>query len=134
LLAHLAPAADAAVLYRLGICRRRRRAGDKLEARLGVAEVGTKVGDAERLSRAVAEHQVHTLGLAALHASQQLGVERRLEQRRGLGAACELGVDGLVAERADALEEVRVAEPAAIEERGLVDNVGARAHGLERLL
>ena len=87
--------------------------------RARVAVGGLLAEEAE--ARAVAQDEVHTLGLAALYSGQQLRVERRLQQRRRLRAAGKLGVHDLIAEgaevarRVDSLEEVGIAEPAAIE-------------------
>jgi hypothetical protein len=67
----------------------------------------------------------------ALHLLEQVGVEQHLQQRAALRLARELRVHDLVrprAERArplDALEEVRVAEPRAVEERALIHDIGA---------
>ena len=81
---------------------------------------------------------MHPLGLAPLDARELLHVRADLEQRRGLDVAGELGVHDLVAPLAEVAgtldpdQEVRAAEPAAVEERGLVDDVVAASHGLDR--
>ena len=71
------------------------------------------------------------LGLDALDAGDCVGVGAELEDGRGLHRAGELGVGHLVgpvaevARAVDPLEEVGVARPAAVDEDGLVDDVGA---------
>src|SRR5260370_42007148 len=127
LLAALVPSADAAVLYRLWIGLDRGGGGDRLQPRFGVVEVGAIVADPEPRPGPIAQREVHPLRRAALHAGDELGVERRLQQRRGLGTARQLGVDDLVAVRTELarrvhlLEEVGVAEPLSVEQSRLVD-------------
>ena len=88
---------------------------------------------------AVAEDDLHQLRRSALQALQVRGVLAELEQRLGPHSARQLRVSSLVRERAelarmlDTQEEVGAAEPAAIEERRLVDDVVAGAHRGERL-
>ncbi len=76
----------------------------------------------------------------ALEALDLLGVRAHLEEGGGLHPAGELGVGDLVgpgaevrARALDLQEEVGVAAPAAVEERGLVDDVGTGPHGGEGL-
>ena len=97
LVADGAPAADSAVLDRLGVgvASRRRELGE--EAVADAAEVGGELGEAEGVLLAVAEDDVDALGLGALGGGQQLAVEAELEDEVGLGAAGELGVGDLVA-------------------------------------
>ena len=155
-LAHDDPAADVAVLDRLGVRRDRRIGGWRgvpaepdggLEVGLDAAVVGHVVVDPQRVRGTLpaAEHDVERLRLHALDRRQLLDVRADLEDRRGLDVAGELGVRDLVvprAERAVGLagdvvapqEEVRVAAPGAVEERRLVDDVGAGAHRGDRLL
>src|SRR6185503_13138551 len=85
--------------------------------------------------RAAAEGDVHPLRLAPLDPRELVHVRADLEERARLRGARELGVHDLVAPGPEsarhlhAYEEVRVAEPAAVEERGLVDDVVAAADG-----
>ena len=117
-----------------------------LELPLHPAVVGHEVvhAAAVRGPRAAAQHDVQELRLPALDRRQLLHVGADLEDGRRLHVAGELGVRHLVvpgAERAVRLarlvipaeQEVRVAAPGPVEERRLVDDVRAVAHGVERL-
>src|ERR1700681_1394431 len=65
------------------------------------------------------------LGLPRLETPEQLVVEAQLKDVRGLGAARELGVEGLVRSVLPENEEVRNPAPATICEDALVHNVDA---------
>src|SRR3954467_1486412 len=97
--------------------------------------VGIELLGAEGRALAVAEDEVHPDGAAALDALDLSVVEEQLEDVGGLGRATELGVVNLVGPVAevgllvDADDEVGVADPAVVEERGLVDDLAALAHG-----
>jgi hypothetical protein len=80
-------------------------------------------------------------GRCALQGLEPFGIDAHLHQGADLEVAGELGVGdvvGPVAEPAGALvvadQEVGMAAPPAIEERGLVDDVGAALHGVQRQL
>jgi len=110
---------------------------DRRQAAPGDPEVGHVVRDAVTLdlSRAPAEGDVHPLGLEPLDPRELIHVRADLEEGARLGVARELGVHDLVApgtegaRRLDTHEEVGVPEPAAVEERGLVDDVVPAADG-----
>ena len=74
----------------------------------------------------------------ALDRGDAVAVEAELQDVRGLFGAGQLGVERLVAPRAepcrplDPQQEVRAPAPASIHERGLRDHLGARPHGLRR--
>ncbi len=82
---------------------------------------------------------MHRVRVELLHFGQQVAVERELQHVRRLGVAAELGVDdfvAVVAERGGArhlAQEVRVADEVAVQEGGLVDEVGAGLEGDEGL-
>jgi hypothetical protein len=84
---------------------------------------------------AAAEGDVHQRRLQPLEPGERLDVRADLQQRAGLGVARELGVHDLVApgperaRRRHLQQEVGEAEPAAVEERRLVDDVVASSHG-----
>ena len=89
---------------------------------------------------AVAGHDRDRLGRDALEACELVRVDAHLEDRGGLDALGELRVGDVVAPRAEVRrpvvapeQEVRVAAPAAVEERGLEDDVRPGAHRGERL-
>ncbi len=114
------------------------RPGDGLQPSLGVVEVRTIVADAEARPRAVAEHQVHRLGVSPLKAGQELRIQTGLQQSGGLRAPSQFGVDdlvGMVAQPAGPirlLQEVGISKPTAVEQGGLIDDVRACSHRLER--
>ncbi len=74
------------------------------------------------------------LGVDALERGQQLRVDAALQDRRRLGFPSQLRVGDLIAVvpklawPVDPNEEVRMAPPAAVEERALVDDVDAAPH------
>ena len=82
---------------------------------------------------------MHRVRVELLHFGQQVAVERELQHVRRLGVTAELGVDdfvAVVAERGGArhlAQEVRVADEVAVQEGGLVDEVGAGVEGEEGL-
>ena len=138
--AQLAPAADVAVLDGLGVRRDGWIRGDGrgdllLEQAPGEPVVGHVVADPVALHRsgAPAEGDVHPIGLAPLNSRERVDVRADLKQGTRLRVPGELGVDDLVAPRTesaprlDAKQEVRVTEPAAVEERRLIDDVVAPA-------
>lgn len=81
---------------------------------------------------------MHRVGFDALDARQLLGVGTELEECVGLGAARELGIGDLVApgtevrRLGDLQEEVGEADPAAVEERRLVDDIVTATERVER--
>ena len=78
---------------------------------------------------------MHRVRVELLHPGQQVAVERELQHVRRLGVAAELGVDdfvAVVAERGGTrhlAQEVRVADEVAVQEGGLVNEVGAGRAG-----
>jgi hypothetical protein len=124
--------------------------GRREEDRLDPPVVGHVVGDPERdlLAGAPAEDDVERFGRAALDPGQLVDVRADLEDRARRDVAGELRVGDLEVPGAeepvgrarlmvDTQEEVRVAAPGAVEERRLVDDVGAGRHrsdGLGRRL
>ena len=80
---------------------------------------------------AAAERDLDVLGRRALDPRQQVGVGAQLDEGAGPDLVGQLGVGDLVApgpegaRLLDAQQEVRVPEPAAVEERRLVDDVVA---------
>ena len=109
------------------------------EALQQAAEVAGVFGAGEADLLARAEHHVHLVRLGLLHLGQQVAVEGELQHVRRLGVAPELGVDDFVAVVAEGgglvhlAQEVRVADEVAVQERGLVDDRRAGAHGGQRL-
>ena len=113
-----------------------------LEAAQDQAMEGGEVGGAEgglRHLRAAEDH-VHVLGHVALDGRDHPGVGEELEDGAGLGRERELGVLGLVApgtqgrrvvRTLDASQEVRLARPAVLHERRLVDDVVTAGHRVE---
>jgi hypothetical protein len=87
----------------------------------------------------VTEDDVHRLRRCSLQPLEMCRVLAQLQQRLGADPARELGVRCLVGEpppgarRVDTHEEVRTAEPAAVEECRLVDDVIAVTHRLDGL-
>ncbi len=141
------PTAHPAVLDRVGVGGRRWvRDGDAaedhvLEPRPDGAVVGHVVLDPEgdALHGAAAQDDVHPCRFEPLDLAQLLRVRAELEHGARLCLSRQLGVGDLVAPRAqcgrgvDAQQEVGVAAPPAVEERGLVDDVVATVERLERL-
>ena len=117
-----------------------------LEERLEVARdqpvVGGEVSDAEgdRLALHATEGEVLLFGLASLQLRHHVGVQTQLQDCRGLRVAGELRVPDFVAPVAEvagprhAPQEVGVAEPAAVEQHRLEDDVGTLVHGREGLI
>ena len=132
-----APARLAALLELAAVAERDRQRVD-VDPRLDRADeplahavvVGEEVGDAQALALVRAEHDVHPLGHRALDPRDLLGVEAELQHVGGLRVARELRVDDLVAPVRLPLDEVGEPAPAAVDEAGLVDHVGAGAHRL----
>ena len=130
------PAADLAVLHRIRIRDRGRRAAEDpgLEARLDRPVVGRVVGDPVGMADAVAGDDVHRLRRDALELLQAIRIRAHLEEGRRLDPPGELRVGDLVAPVAeiagavDSEEEVRVATPSAVEEGCLEDHVATGAH------
>ena len=130
-------------------CRRRERPAARLvghrrqESVPRAAVVGHVVVDAQALdgSGAAAEGHVEPFRPDPLDPLELVDVRADLEDGAGLDVAGELRVGDLVVVRApdrrpvgvvDAEQEVGVTAPRPIEERGLVDDVGAGRHGLDR--
>jgi hypothetical protein len=131
----LLPVAQLTVLDGMGIGAVGVRGEHALEAALHAAVVGGEVGETEALARVRAENDVDPLRHRTLLCGEQLGVETELEQEIGLHPPRELRVGHLIAPLAqrrplrEALQEVGVTAPAlAVEEDGLVDNLGALPH------
>lgn len=95
--------------------------------------VGGEVGQAVAAGGEVAPYHVDLLRGGTLDALDVAGVRAGLEDGGGLDPAGQLGVAHLVApgppdaRRVDPEEEVGMAPPAAVEERGLVDHLRAMA-------
>ena len=137
LVAHLAKLAQRAVLDRVRLGRH--RAAERGEEGLAhTAVVGGEIREAQRPALADAEQHVHRDRRRLLDGRDRLAVEAELQDVRRLLGARQLGVQRLVAPRPqrgrllDPLEEVRAPPPVAQHERRLVDDLRARAHGLER--
>ena len=143
------PAADVAVVDRFGVgVGRRVDRGDLVRHRpdesiAGGAVVGHVVVDAEALDRsgAAAEGDVQPLRPDALDGLEQVDVGADLEHGAGLDVPRQLRVGDLVVVRTetgrpgrvvDPQQEVRVASPGPVEERRLVDDVGAGGHRRDR--
>ncbi len=95
--------------------------------------VGGAVGEGVPVLGAVAGDDGEVLGRDALQRRQPLGVGGHLKQRRHLHAPREFGVGYVVGPCPApgpfaAQQEVGVPAPAPVEERGLVDDVGAGRH------
>ncbi len=132
------PTALPAVAHRLG--------GGRL---LMVEEVEQFGSEAARVGGAVLERIValgtvtgdHDQGAwgRALQCGEPFGVDGHLQHGRNLEPAGEFGVGDVIApappagQIVAAEQEVGVAAPAAVEEGGLVDHLGAAGHGLDRL-
>ena len=143
------PAADVAVLDGLGIGLGRRIGGPHLvrhrreESVAGAPVVRHVVVDAQPLHGpgAAAERDVQPLRADALDPFELVDVRADLQDRARLDVAGELGVGDLVVVRApdrrpirvvDPQQEVGVAAPRPVEERRLVDDVGAGGHRGDR--
>ena len=144
------PAADVAMVDRLGIRGGRVDRGRSLwpdrgvEAGAGGPVVGHVVGHPERpeATGGTAQDDVERGGLDALDGGQHVHVHADLEHGGRFDVASELGVRDLVVIWAPSArpirvvhpkQEVRVAAPGAIEERGLVDDVRSGSHRPLRL-
>ena len=144
------PAADVAVLDRLRIGRGRRIRGRRLvghgreESVAGAPVVRHVVVDPQPLDGpgAATERDVQPLRSDALDPLELVDVRADLEDRARLDVAGELRVGDLVVVRApdrrpfrvvDAQQEVGVAAPGPVEERGLVDDVRPGGHRGDRL-
>ena len=113
----------------------------------GGLQVAVLLGDVDERNRvpgAVARHHDDDLGCDSLDARDVLGVLGELDERGGLHALRELGVDRLVRPApeiarspidacVDALDEVGVALPSVVEEGGLVDHRDSGAHRFDRV-
>ena len=130
--------ADAALRAgeRLGLGR---RADELLEPLADAAVVRAELARRERLLRLVPEQHVDVRRLEPLDPRDLLAVEAELEDVGGLRVAGELGVERLVAPRAerggrlDAHQEVGLPAPAVAREDALVDDVDAVPHRLDGL-
>ena len=134
--AALLPRAEGAVLDGVRV---RRRSGQRVgETRLDGPQVRRDRGVREPLLRSVAEGQDQPTRLDALERRQQLPVERHLDEGRRLRPPSQLRVDHVVgvwpdaAGRAAADQEVRMAQPRAVEKGPLVDDVVAVGQGGHR--
>ena len=116
-----------------------RRADELLEPLADAPVVRAELARRERLLRLVAEQHVDVRRLEPLDPRDLLAVEAELEDVGGLRVAGELGVERLVAPRAerggrlDAHQEVGLPAPAVAREDALVDDVDAFFHGLDGL-
>ncbi len=113
--ADLTEVADAAVVARPPVRLRPALEGGE-ETPADATVVGLEVGDAEGLALAAAVFDMDVLDGASLDARDLLGVEHELEHVCGLGAARELGVDGLVRAVGPLFEEVCEPAPTALGE------------------
>ncbi len=144
-----APAADAAVLDGLRVRVAWRVCGARVAAVGGYAGlergldrpvVGHVVRDPMplHLAGATPQRHVHPLRLDALKGRELLHVRTDLEECRSLDVAGELGVHDLVAPATElagpihSQQEVRQAEPPAVEERGLIDRLRSASHRVFR--
>ena len=130
--------ADAALRAgeRLGLGR---CADELLEPLADAPVVRAELARRERLLRLVPEQHVDVRRLEPLDPRDLLAVEAELEDVGGLRVAGELGVERLVAPRAerggrlDAHQEVGLPAPAVAREDALVDDVDAVLHRLDGL-
>src|SRR2546425_9980011 len=133
-LAHLAELAQRAVLDAVRL-RGPSPPERSLEPTANAAVVGRVISVAERAPLADAEQHVHRLRRHPLDRGDRLAVEAELQHVRRLLSPRELGIDRLVAPRAElrlalhALQEVRAPAPVALDERRLVEGLGAVPHG-----
>ncbi len=121
---------------RRGMARWPRRGDDGLEPGAHATVVRGEVVVAQRDLLAHPEQHVHALRRRALDGGDPVAVEAELEDVGRLLGAGQLGIERLVAPRAEARgsrnlqQEVGAAAPPARHERGLRDHVGARPHGV----
>ena len=100
--------------------------------------VGVEVAIQQSIVLAGAENDDHPFRRHTLKAFQLLGVEAQLQDEVRLCMPRELGVPGLIAPTAqrrwplDADQEIADAVPFIVREHGLVDHIGAAAHGRAR--
>ncbi len=139
LVARRQPGAHLAVADGHGIARHERAVDRRLEALPHHAVIGddvvgpvavvlTVTGDHDELARPRALQPGHLLGIAAqLHERCRLGAPRELRVRHVVGPRPEARGSGHLE------EEVGVAAPAPVEERGLEHHVDARLHEPQRL-
>ncbi len=139
----LPPRAELAVLDLVRVGHPGAGPGGQFGAALEVARadalaVGGELLRPVAVPLAVSEHEVHPSRLHTLDARQLTVVEEQLEDVARPAVARQLGVVDLVGVRperrvrvVDADEEVREADPAVVLQAGLVDHVGACAHGLD---
>ena len=132
LVAELLEVAEVAVAARVRLGRGSGADGVE-EAVADAPVVGDEVEDAVALALAGAELDVQPLGQPAGDPLDLLGVEAELEDVLRLAVPRELRVDGLVGAVRLPLDEVGEAAPLAVDEAGLVDDVGAGAERLLRL-
>ena len=130
------PRAEGAVLDRVRV---RRRGGQRAgETRLDGPQVRRDRGVCEPLLRSVAEGQDQPTRLDALERREQLRVERHLDEGGRLRPPGQLRVDHVVgvrpraAGRPAADQEVRMAQPRAVEKGPLVDDVVTVGQGGHR--
>ena len=142
--AHRPPRADVAVVHGFGVGGGRAgRPGSEdpaLEAGPGRAVVGRVVVVAIGMRGGIAGHDGQRLRGQALELVKPVRVDAHLDERGSLHAAGELRVGNVVAPRPERRravaapdEEVRMAPPAAVEDRRLEDDVRAGSHRRERL-
>ncbi len=112
-----------------------------LEASLRRAVVGGVVGKLVDVRGAVARHDGDRFRWDALGLLEQVRINAHLDDGCGLdplGQLCVGDVVAVLAEHGRPIvapeQEVRVAAPAAVEERSLEDHVGARPHRLDGLV
>ena len=145
------PATDVAVLDWLRVRPNRRERGRRRirergqEPLASAAVIGHEVVDAEPFDGACApaERDVHPLRPDALEPLELVHVGADLEDGARLDVTGQLRVGHFVVpgspagrpvRRLDPEQEIRVAAERAVEERGLVDDVRAGGHRLDRLL
>ena len=130
--ADVSPSTDVAMLFRIGIGNFRAavRHGEP-QATLDLSEVGGVVREpvSLRLKRRPRHDDVHVLWHEALHLSQQVGVQAKLENRSRLRLARQLGLNRLVRPApegtrriVDAAQDVDSSRPALVGKRALHDH------------